>query len=966
MYILDEIVHNFLKILFLSQLGLGLVSGIRTKYNFNSDWKLFIGDVVNAETPSFDDGSWKHVTLPHAWNEDEAFRVNIQNLSTGIAWYRKHFKLPSVADVNKIFLEFEGIRHGGQFYLNGEPIGRNENGVMAFGFDVTSYIKRGEENVLAARIDNSWEYRELDTNQRYQWNDRNFYANYGGINKNVQLHVTPKLYQTLPLYSNLGTIGVYVYAKDIEIDKRSATIVAETQVRNEESTAQVVVLEIAILEVNGHLVQRFQSGKYTLQPNETSIISASVNVSSLQFWSWGYGYLYDISTTLQVDGKAIDIVTTRTGFRKTAFANGTFWLNDHALHLKGYAQRSTNEWVALGSSVPAWLSDFSNKLVSGSNGNLIRWMHVTPWKQDVESLDRLGIMQSMPAGDSESDVSGRRWEQRLELMRDAIIYNRNNPSIVFYESGNKGISEQHMSEMKKLRDVYDPHGGRAAGSREMLNSTVAEFGGEMLYINKGAKYPLWQMEYSRDEGLRKYWDELSPPYHPDGEGPLYNGEDASSYNRNQDSHAIENVQRWFDYYEMRPGTGERVNAGGVNIIFSDSQTHFRGAENYRRSGEVDAVRLPKDGWFAHQVMWNTWVDANEPASHIIGHWDYEPGTLKNVSVISTTEKVQLLINGEHRGWGTRSHNFLFSFPNITYEPGRVEAIGYTANNQRVSFSTRVTSGEPAAIRLSPHTSPMGFVANGADVAIIDVEVIDSKGQRCPTALNTINFTLTGAAEWRGGIAQGPDNYILSKELPVENGINRVILRSTRTSGKVHLLATSYALNSAEISIFTLHFNASDGLSIQFPSAGLSSDLSRGPTPEGDGLIMKRRSLRIQSVKSGSNSSIANLSFDDNETTQWTSSGDTSTSWITYIVQKPSLINQVVMKLSGFRTKQYSLKIIIDDKIAWEGKTPTSLGYVTLSFDEIVGQSVTIASTSGLLSIIEAEIYAPIAKATFLN
>src|SRR3546814_10190747 len=118
------------------------------------------------------------------------------------------------------------------------------------------------------------------------------------------------------------------------------------------------------------------------------------------------------------------------------------------------------------------------------NANLVRWMHVTPWKQDVESADRVGLLQAMPAGDAEHDVEGPRWEQRKQLMRDAIIYNRNNPSIVFYESGNKGITEEHMREMKAIRDQYDPHAGRAMGSRELLDSEQAAYGGEMLYINK--------------------------------------------------------------------------------------------------------------------------------------------------------------------------------------------------------------------------------------------------------------------------------------------------------------------------------------------------------------------------------------------------------------------------------------------------------------------------------------------------
>lgn len=192
----------------------------RTKYNFNSDWKLYVGDDKDASTPTFNDVSWKAVTLPHAWNEDEAFSKDIHDLSDSIVWYRKHFKIPASAKGQKVFLEFEGIRQAGDFYLNGHHIGLHENGIMAFGFDVTDAVKWGEENVIAARIDNSWDYREKATNTKFQWEDKNFYANYGGINKNVYLHITPKLYQTLPLYSNLKTTGVYIYADNYNIKGR--------------------------------------------------------------------------------------------------------------------------------------------------------------------------------------------------------------------------------------------------------------------------------------------------------------------------------------------------------------------------------------------------------------------------------------------------------------------------------------------------------------------------------------------------------------------------------------------------------------------------------------------------------------------------------------------------------------------------------------------------------------------------
>jgi beta-galactosidase len=963
--------------------------GGRAKYNFNPGWKLFVGDPKGAEAPSFDDSAWKEVTLPRAWNEDDAFRKDIKDLSTGVAWYRKRFRLPAGAAGRKVFLEFEGIRQAGEFYLNGKHIGRHENGITAFGFDVTDALRPApEENVLAARIDNSWDYKEKATGSAFQWNDRNFYANYGGINKNVFLHVTDKLHQTLPLYSNLGTTGVYVYARDFDIPGRSAAVTAESQVRNEEATAQTFDYSVIVRDPRGRVVKTLDGGRHTLAPGETKVLTASARLNNLNFWSWGYGYLYDVTTALKVGGRPVDVVTTRTGFRKTEFGNGLVKLNDRVIQIHGYAQRSTNEWPALGPSVPAWVSDFSNRLMVESGANLVRWMHVTPWKQDVESCDRVGLMQAMPAGDSEKDVDGRRWEQRVEVMRDATVYNRNNPSVIFYESGNESISEEHMRQMKALRDKYDPHGGRAAGSREMLDSRVAEYGGEMLYINKSARLPFWAMEYSRDEGLRKYWDEYSPPFHKDGDGPLHQGQDASVYNRNQDSHAVENVVRWYDYWRERPGTGERVSSGGVNIVFSDSNTHHRGAENYRRSGEVDAVRLPKDGYFAHQVMWDGWVDVERPRVHVVGHWNYRPGTRKPVYVISSAERVELFLNGKSLGFGEQSSRFLYTFKDVEWQPGTLRAVGYDKDGRRVTEDSKTTAGEPAAIRLTPRTGPRGFRADGEDVALVDVEVVDAKGNRCPTALNTINFTLSGPAEWRGGIAQGPDNYILSKSLPVENGVNRVIIRSTAKAGRVVLRAAAGGLKPASVEIVSRPVKAEDGLSTEMPDAGLQSYLERGPTPAGPSFVVTRRPVTVVGTVAGANADKASASFDDNEMTEWASDGKVVNGWVRYDFGRQATVGEVVLKLRGWRTLSYPVRVLVDDKVVFSGNTPRSLGYVTLAFPPAAGRSLKIeltgrpsnrdqfgqiieipgtpdansaaggGDTKGTLAIVEVEIYEP--------
>lgn len=577
---------------------------VRGKYNFNAEWLLHVGDDPQAREVRFDDQGCKQVTLPRPFNEDEAFRLSIEQLTDTVVWYRKHFRLPVDSRGKKVFVEFEGVRQGADFYINGHCLGLHENGAMAVGFDLTPYIRYGGDNVMAVRVDNNWNYRERATNTKYQWSDRNFNANYGGIPKNVWLHVTDKLYQTLPLYSNLKTTGVYIYAEDIRVKSRQAVIHAESEVRNEYGRAKEVSYRAELIDRDGRLLKTFESAPVVVKPGEQTVLKASSEVDGLHFWSWGYGYLYVVKTSLWVDGEKVDEVSTRTGFRKTRFGNGMVWLNDRVIQVKGFAQRTSNEWPGVGMSVPAWLSDYSNGLMVEGNANLVRWMHITPWKQDIESCDRVGLMQAMPAGDAEKDRQGRQWEQRVELMRDAIIYNRNNPSIIFYECGNESISREHMLEMKALRDQYDPHGGRAIGSREMLDIREAEYGGEMLYINKSSHHPMWAMEYCRDEGLRKYWDEYSYPYHKNGAGndsfrsamtnTVQKKVDARAYNHNQDSFTIENVIRWFDYWRERPGTGDRVSSGGVKIIFSDTNTHYRGVENYRRSGVTDPMRIPKD------------------------------------------------------------------------------------------------------------------------------------------------------------------------------------------------------------------------------------------------------------------------------------------------------------------------------------------------------------------------------------
>jgi beta-galactosidase len=903
---------------------------------------MHVGDDAGFAGPTFDDRGWTAVTLPHAFNETEAFARDVHQLSEAIIWYRKHFRLPADAPHGRAFLEFQGVRQAADVWVNGIKVGTSENGVMAFGLDITAALKPGD-NVVAVRVDNHWDYRERATNTKFQWEDKNFYANYGGINKPVRLHLTGPVFQTLPLYSNLDTVGPYIWADTFDIPGAAATIHAETEVENTAASPASVGYSVAVRDLDGHVVARFDGDRRTIAPGARAVLRASRRLSGLHFWSWGYGYLYTITGVLKdAGGKVIDAVDTRTGFRATAFDHGMVRLNGRVLQMKGYAQRTTNEWPAVGISVPPWISDFSNGLITHGNGNLVRWMHVTPSKQDVQSADRLGLIESMPAGDSEGDPSGRRWEQRVEVMRDAIIYNRNDPSILFYEGGNHGISDAHMAELLALKRKWDPHGGRAMGAREMLGSKAAEYGGEMLYINKSGDKPLWAMEYSRDEAARAYQDDFTPPFH----------KDAPDYNRNVESMAVEDVRRWWDYYQQRPGSGDRVSAGGVKIGFTDSNSHFRGDNNYRRSGVLDAVRLPKDPWYVDRAMWDGWVDAGGHHVHIIGHWTYPAGTVKPVYVVSNGDSVELFLNGRSLGKGKRESGFLFAFDDVRSAPGTLKAVATFADGTTAD-QVLATAGPPVALRLTRHVGPRGFVADGADLMLVDVEVVDAQGRRVPTAFNPVSFDLQGPAVWKGGIAEkgGPeeakqasDNYVLATTLPVELGVNRVLIRSTTRAGRVHLAATSPGLKPAALDVASRAAPMTGGLSTQFAEDFQPSDLSRGPTPPGPSFAPRLVTIPVARIVAGSNQDAAANSHDDDETTTWSSDGTPANAWIEYRFSRPARPCRLSLKLTGWRLRSYPLQVTLDGRTIYRGETPKSLGYVDLPLDPGEGTALRIALT----------------------
>lgn len=930
-------------------------------YNMNVDWKFKKAGDISTETDSlpevkelhkdsngkyfyevgYDDSAWETVSVPHPINADDSFDgVGVDageaGLYRGFMFYRKNITIPKSDAGKKFILEFEAVRQSVYLYVNGEMAGYYAAGITAMGFDITPYIKAGEENLIAVATDNNSDRglangvatRETipghepgdNSGIGYQWNTKDFNEVQGGITGNVNLYAKNKVYQTLPLYNNLKTTGNYIYGSNFDFRENSADVTVVAEVRNETESDSTVELQVDVVDMDGNLVDSFkkseevpeatdkdahylttvpdtaydasgvgvETGKADTATVNVTKITASKNISDLKFWSDVSPNLYNVYTYLRIDGQVVDSQKTTTGFREVTYDKDKgLQINGTTTYLKGYAQRSTNEWAAIGVAND-WLEDVDMQLIKESNANYIRWMHVAPKPNQIRSGDKYGVISIAPAGDKEGDTTGRAWDQRLEAMRDVIVYYRNSPSVLFYEAGNNQITAAHMKQMTDLRKELDPEGDRRMGCRTINSADQikeAEWAGTMLYRHDESAYaamastgnyiPMLETEYHRNEAPRRVWDDYSPNDYDyvnkwlGASGSKTDGYDIWDQTQEDFSRTMFNSTDGYSYYynNRASGTGKGYYTGAAMMVWSDSNMHVRncGVENARTSGRVDAVRIKKESFYAIQA-----AQSSTPKIHILGHWNYpqyikgdkengnywyedktwngtywEPNgtmlqrdpTKKTVYVIGSAglSKVELYVNDTLVGTDTKpDDNYIYAFDNIDVtQQGKVTAKAYDARDEVVAEHEIKTVGDAVTIRLTPVQGPDGLIADGSDLAYYDVEVIDENGNVCPLDDRKINFTISGPGVFLGGYNSGVGDRIVNHKdyVYAECGVNRVFVRSTRDAGDITITASAEGMQPVSSTITSKALELQGGLTTQAQRSFAQGEVPAPPETE---------------------------------------------------------------------------------------------------------------------------------------
>ena len=784
----------------------------RTVYNLNPDWKFIKDDVNNANKVSLDDSAWSTVSCPHTFNDIDTFddlshghHDGEDNHWRGTVWYRKHFKLEPKDAGKKVFLEFEGVRQIADVYLNGKHLGQNQTGFIPFGFDITPYLSANGDNIIAVKVNND-RGDHFRKNFPLVWHHEHWHPNHGGIYRNVFLHVTDPLHITLPIYDNLKTVGTYVYAENISKENADVTVTAEVQ--NEYPTAKDATLVAQILDAEGNVVATSQIAQ-NIKAGAKLVLETNTAVKNPKLWYTRYPYMYTVKTILKVAGEVVDDYTTPLGIRNFKFDKDSgFSNNGEHVKLHGWGQKPTNSWAGLGSALPDWLRDYTYMLMDEAGGNFIRWGHCAGSPAEIEMGDKYGFVTLMPGVSGESEDEGETWDIRIKAFKDMIVYYRNHPSIFIWEGGNWAETEAHYKEILEIIDTFDPKGKRLMGHRraDVKNDSEGYVSIEIGTEGWEREYPdlpLIESEYNREEAPRRIWDK----YSPDDNFYSHPNIKKNTYKLNSEEFAVSQAKHWWDKMGRKA-----YHVGGANWIFSDGPHGGRcPTEVTRASGEVDAVRLPKEAFYALKAMWRS-----EPQVHVVGHWNYEAGVKKDMYVISNCAAVKLYVNGKLIGEkNTPEKGYVFKFDKVAWEKGNVKVEGYVKGELKAT-QTKTTAGEPVALKLTPITGPKGWQADGSDIVLVDVEVVDAEGQRCPLAAGRVDFEITGPAVWRGGYNSGKPNSTNNVYLDMEAGINRVAIRSKLNAGTVTLKATQPELKAASIELKSLPVNIKNGLLAELP------------------------------------------------------------------------------------------------------------------------------------------------------
>ena len=789
------------------------------------------GENIAYVKSDFDDSEWRHLNLPHDWAIEGPFNIDY-NGSTGklpywgIRWYRKTLELSQDDAGKQIYLDIDGAMSYASVWCNGQYVGGWPYGYASFRLDLTPYIKAGQKNVLAIRLDNP-----DDTSRWYPGS---------GIYRNVWL------VKTSPVHvEQWGT-----FVRNQQVDSEIAVMEMGVNIENHAGKDVQVKLQTSVYLQGkdgrpvGEEVTQSMTKDIAIKKDSWSSARFQFKVDKPKLWDIDTPNCYVAVSRVFMDGKEMDSYETPFGIRTIEFTHDQgFMLNGQKVAIKGVCMH--HDLGALGAAFNEVAAERQLRIMKEMGANAIRTSHNPPAPELVALCDRMGLMMQLELADTWQ--KGKRKNDYNLLfddwseadMRSLVRHYRNHPSVIMWSIGNEmpdQTTDQGVIIARNLTAYChdeDPTRPTSLGCnkrdavfRDIVNQ-VDIFG--LNYFHK--TYPVFK---EQNPTRRYHASETSSATSSRGEyffpvttdvNDSRSGFQLSSYdmttigwgcapevqfkmNEEYPFMSGEFVWTGFDYL----GEPTPYNKDLTNLLnFSDPNELEKARKELEELGKiktpsrssyfgiVDLCGFPKDRYYNYKSYWRPDV----PTVHILPHWNWEEriGEITPVHIYTSGDAVELFLNGKSLGRREKVHSYdRLTWDDVRYEPGSLRAIAYK-NGQKWAEELVETTGKPAALQVTAEKTELKN--DGTDLSFIRVAVVDSQGRVVPRSKNHLKFSVTGPAE-----IIATDNGDATSLLPFQlserdayNGLALVILRSQyMKQGKVVLTVESKGLPKQKIAL----------------------------------------------------------------------------------------------------------------------------------------------------------------------
>lgn len=400
----------------------------RQVYDFNPGWRFFKGDISGAETVNFDDCSWEVVSTPHTVELMPAEASGCRNYQ-GPVWYRKHFVVPAETKGQRVSIHFEAAMGKQILYLNGKRIQEHIGGYLPFTLDLTTYgVQAGDSCLLAVFVDNSDDKSYPPGKRQYTLD----FTYHGGIYRDVWMIAKSPISITDAIESQtVAGGGVFVHFD--QISEKSAQVCVNTEVQNENTRSESVIVETTLTDADGKIIRRI-SGKLSLQSGEKKIIRQQMEVKNPKLWSPDTPYLYRVQSRLKKGNQSIDGGITRVGIRLAEFrGKDGFWLNGTPFGQLVGANRH-QDFAYVGNALPNSQQWRDAKRLRDAGCTIIRTAHYPQDPSFMDACDELGLFVIV------ATPGWQYWNKDLQFgelvhrnTREMIRRDRNHPSVLMWE-----------------------------------------------------------------------------------------------------------------------------------------------------------------------------------------------------------------------------------------------------------------------------------------------------------------------------------------------------------------------------------------------------------------------------------------------------------------------------------------------------------------------------------------------------